>query len=388
MLREVAIIGYLLFFKLFFTIFSLLPQQNKVCLVISFEENALFLYRQLKGQQKVVILHKTSLSEEFKKELDDTQSIPFESKGFANWLRSIYQLATAKWLIVDNYFGFLSTVKFKENVECIQIWHAAGALKTFGLQDKSIKERTPAAKRRFQKVYNQFNQIVVGSEEMAVIFSDSFQVSLDKMLRTGIPRTDLFYDERLKQECTIKFFKEYPALFGKKLILYAPTYRDGQLDNNQLHLDLQKMKQALGDRYSLLIKLHPAVQTENQFEDMCPGFVYDLSAYKRVNELLVVADYLITDYSSLPFEYALLDRPMIFYPYDLEEYRDQRGLMPDYQELVPGPIVYDTDQLIKVIEENNFDFERIQQFSNRWNKYSTGRSAENLVKYIMTEEQD
>ncbi|PFN80571.1 CDP-glycerol--glycerophosphate glycerophosphotransferase [Bacillus sp. AFS076308] len=386
MVRELTIAGYLAVFKVVFTLLKMFPQQKKVSFVISFEENAIHLYRQLRKDNpslEIVLLCASSVTEEFKKEIN-APIIPFETRSIRDWVASLYHLATSKVVIIDNYYGFLSVVNFKKDVECIQIWHAAGALKTFGLKDHSITNRSQAAKRRFQQVYDQFDKIVVGSEEMAAIFSEAFNAPMQRMLRTGIPRTDFFYDQDTMQDIRASIYKKYPLLVGKKLILYAPTYRDGQLDNNEIHLDLKKMQQALQDEYVLLIKLHPAVKTINHYQEQYPNFVADFSAYKRVNELLLVADYLITDYSSLPFEYSLLTKPMIFFPYDLENYRKERGLVHNYETMVPGPVVQDTDQLIKVIEANQFDHQSIKEFSVRWNQYSKGNSSENLVQYIQS----
>ncbi|WP_261380802.1 CDP-glycerol glycerophosphotransferase family protein [Neobacillus bataviensis] len=386
MLRELVIACYLVVFKVVFTLFKMTPQQNKVSFVISFEENAINLYRQLRKHQpslEIVILCKTMVSEEFKQEVN-AKLIPFENNSIRDWMASLFHLATSRVVIIDNYYGFLSVINFKKCVECIQIWHAAGALKTFGLQDHSIINRTQAAKRRFQQVYDHFDKIVVGSEEMGKIFSESFNVPMQRMLRTGIPRTDFFYEQDTKRDITASFFQKHPMLAGKKLILYAPTYRDGQLNNNEIHLDIKKMQKELQDEYVLLIKLHPAVKTINHYEEQYPNFVIDFSRYKRVNELLLVADYLITDYSSLPFEYALLTKPMIFFPYDLENYQKERGLVQNYETIVPGPVVQDTDQLLKVIEANQFDFLSIKEFSDRWNQYSNGNSADSLVHYIQT----
>ena len=384
MLRELAIAGYLAVFKVAFTLLKMFPQPKRVSFVISFEENVIHLYRQLRKHNpslEMVFLCAATVSEEFKQEIN-AQIIPFEKRSIRDWITSVYYLATSKVVIIDNYYGFLSVVNFKKNVECIQIWHAAGALKTFGLKDHSITSRSRAARRRFQQVYDQFDRIVVGSEEMAAIFSEAFNAPVQRMLRTGIPRTDFFYEQDTIHAIKASVYKKYPQLVGKKLILYAPTYRDGQLDNNEIHLDLKKMQQALQDEYVLLIKLHPAVKTINHYEEQYPNFVVDFSAYKRVNELLLMADYLITDYSSLPFEYALLTKPMIFFPYDQDYYRQERGLIHDYEKIVPGPVVHDTDQLIKVIEANQFDEQMIKDFSDRWNRYSKGESSDNLVQYI------
>jgi CDP-glycerol glycerophosphotransferase (TagB/SpsB family) len=386
MLREVVIWCYLVLFKVFFTIFKIFPQQKKVTFVISFEENATFLYRELRHHSpylKITFLCKSSISTEFKNELSDVKVIPFETKNIIDWFVSLYHLSTSQFIIVDNYFGFLATVTFKKNVECIQIWHAAGALKTFGLQDQSIRYRSDSANRRFQQVYDKFHTIVVGSDNMARIFSEAFNVPSQRMLPTGFPRTDFFYEKSTRDAVVTSFYENYPMLVGKKLILYAPTYRDGQLKNSEIHLDIKQMQQKLGSNYFLLIKLHPAVKTKTNYQELFPDFVCDFSAFKRINELLVVTDYLITDYSSLPFEYALLHKPIIFYSYDLAEYREQRGLVKDYEQIVPGPIVYNTNELIEEIVADRFDNQAIKEFSNKWNQYSVGHSAKNLVHYIV-----
>src|SRR5699024_2135011 len=96
-------------------------------------------------------------------------------------------------------------------------------------------------------------------------------------------------------------------------------------------------------------------------------------------DLLVGADILISDYSSIPFEFSLLERPMIFYAYDFYEYAKQRGVWPDYKEKVPGPVVTETNELIEVIRKNKFPVEKILAFQKEWNQYSNANSTENLV---------
>ncbi|WP_040207122.1 CDP-glycerol glycerophosphotransferase family protein [Neobacillus jeddahensis] len=387
MIKEAIIKSYLIYFKLIFNIFKLYPQKNKITLVVSFEENTSFIYREMKRQEipfKIIILSTSPFSYEFRKEIQDTLNIPFEIKNVINWFKSVYHLATSKFVIIDNYFAFLSVINFKRNVECIQVWHAAGALKTFGLQDNSIVYRSKSANKRFRKVYGKFNKVVVGSEEMVSIFKDSFGLPSGNILRTGIPRTDFFYEKAKQEEVKVNFEKNYPRIQGKKIVLYAPTFRDSQLLDFEINLDIEKMYQNLKDNYILFIKLHPAVNTtKKDYKLMYPDFVYDFSSYKRMNELLFIADVLITDYSSIPFEFALLKKPMIFFPYDLEFYKKERGVIENYESVVPGPIHFDTDQIIQSIVKNEYDFGMIQAFSDKWNKYSTGESSKKLVNYIM-----
>ncbi|MBO1913391.1 CDP-glycerol glycerophosphotransferase family protein, partial [Microvirga sp. 3-52] len=108
----------------------------------------------------------------------------------------------------------------------------------------------------------------------------------------------------------------------------------------------------------------------------------DVSAYRNVNHLLLVTDYLLSDYSSMPYEFALLNRPQIFFPYDLESYEEESGFWSSYDEVVPGPIVQSTDEIIELIRQDDFDLEEIAAFSSRWNRYSAGRSARELVDYL------
>jgi teichoic acid glycerol-phosphate primase len=388
MFKEVFIACYLLAFKLFFNIFKISPQKNKITLVVSFEENALFLYREMvrkKVSFDIIFLCKPSIAAEFQKNFNDTIIVPFETDNLIYWFKSLYHLATSKVIIIDNYFAFLSAIKFKRNVECIQLWHAAGALKTFGLKDRSILDRSKKANIRFRKVYEKFDKVVVGSEEMAKIFRASFDLPPENILPTGVPRTDFFYDKEVHKSIKLDFEKKYPSFKGKKLILYAPTFRDTQLENYKIHLDIKKMYQILRMDYILLIKLHPAVKTKHNYHKLYPDFVYDFSFYRGINELLVNVDYLITDYSSIPFEFALLRKPMIFFPYDLEYYQKERGIIQDFVQEVPGPVVFETEDIIKLIINNQFDLDEICEFSNRWNEYSNGISSKELLKYILNQ---
>ncbi|WP_237389769.1 CDP-glycerol glycerophosphotransferase family protein [Bacillus sp. USDA818B3_A] len=387
-IKEVVIATYLLLFKCVFFFFSLSPQKQKVVFVVSFEENAYYIHQEMVMRNvpfEIVFLCKPSLLKNLQSKLPDTKIIPFEAPKVFFWFQSIYHLATAKVVIVDNYFAFLSSIKFKRNVECFQVWHAAGALKKFGLKDKSTSNRRNAAIKRFKKVYEKFNKIVVGSEEMADIFMECFDVPSENILRMGIPRTDFFYEEDNQEKVKSLLYKEHPFLKDKKVILYAPTFRDTQLDHFKFELDIEKMYSELKEDYVLLIKLHPAVKYNSDLQTLYPEFLYDFSKYKGINELLVVTDYLITDYSSIPFEFALLNKPMIFYPYDLEEYQLQRGVIPNYIEQVPGPVVFKTEEIINRLKRDQFDLGQVYEFSNRWNRYSNGKSSGNLVQYIIAQ---
>ncbi|MGE6257441.1 CDP-glycerol glycerophosphotransferase family protein [Heyndrickxia sporothermodurans] len=383
-IRDILIWGYLTFFKIFFYIFSVLPLKNKTTFVISFGDNAIYIYEEMMKQKvkhDVVFLYKKSCKYNLQV-YDSLTSIPFESFQLINEIKSIYHLATSKIIIVDNYFGFLSSIQLKKDVECIQVWHAAGAIKKFGLQDQSISKRTQKDINRFLNVYKQFNKIVVGSNFMGNIFIQAFNVTNDELMKTGVPRTDLFFNEKKMDLIKSKLISENPNLNNKKVILYAPTFRDDQLDHYELSLDLRLLYEKLGNEYVVLLRLHPAIKSRIIFEEEYPGFVYDYSSFIDINELFLITDILISDYSSVPFEFALLERPMLFYAYDLEEYQKSRGLWEDYQKMVPGPIARTSFDVVNIIENELFDKQQIKDFSLKWNEFSNGNASEKLVKYL------
>src|SRR5699024_8982588 len=247
-------------------------------------------------------------------------------------------------VFVDNYYHFLAVTDFHPHVECVQLWHAAGAIKQFGLKDHKVNKESAYARKRFRRVYDRFSHVVVGSEKMADVFQESFGLSNEQMLKTGVPRTDFFYDNDEINYVKHLMYMEFPIFKQKKVILYAPTYRDGEFNVSTLHLDIKKMYDQLKYDYVLLLKLHPAVN--GTFENKHPGFAFNMSNYPNVNHLLTIADVLVTDYSSVPFEYSILRKPMIFYPYDLDVYEKVRGLQDSYEQFVPGPVVAHTEELI------------------------------------------
>lgn len=383
--RELIIECYLLFFKIVFSLFNLFPVKEKLTFVITFGDNSRYVYDEIIKQKipvDVVILCKGAGSYYFEG-AEEITLIPLESRNVLHFFKTVYHLATSRYVLIDNYFGFLAAVKFKKNVECIQLWHASGAIKKFGLEDQSIRNRSKRARDRFKKVYRNFHKVVVGSDIMADIFMKAFDLTRKNILYTGIPRTDFFYNDGLKREIIEKFELNYPELMQKKRILYTPTYRDGELDVFELKLDLKQMKYDLGNDYVILLRLHPAIKKAVNYSQVYSDFVYDFSSQKYdINELLLIADYLITDYSSIPYEFSILNKPMIFFAYDLESYQNERGLWDQYDKMVPGQVVKSNEEIISLVNENSFDMARISEYASEWNKYSNGDSSKNLVNYM------
>ncbi len=386
MAREIAITLYLIVFKMIFALAKGFPIKKKVVFVVSFSENNQRIWKEMMRQDvpcRVIFLATDKMYPIFSRE-QEAETLLFEVKHPVQFLKGIYHLATSKVVLVDNYYGFMAVSDFKKEVTCIQLWHANGAIKKFGLQDPSNEMRSAKAISRFKKVYAKFNKIIVGSEAMADVFREAFGAKEEQFARTGIPRTDPFFDKPKQRRIVDKLYGKFPYLRGKKVVLYAPTYREQDLVAFRLQLDLEKIVPSLPEGMILLVKLHPAVRDRMVIPEAMKDKVFDVSTYAGMNELLFVSDILITDYSSIPFEYSLLGKPMIFYLYDHESYLMERGVWEDYKTSLPGPVAYTTQEVTSILLENSFNEKSasVGEFCKKWNQYSHGHSSTNVVNLI------
>lgn len=190
------------------------------------------------------------------------------------------------------------------------------------------------------------------SEYEANIFSRVFNIEREKFLLCGLPRNDslVFNTEEKKQ-----LMREKIGLpLSKKVILYAPTFREYERDNKYNvilapPIDFRKWKEEIGDEYVVLLRAHYEVGTILNVEGV-NEFVFDVSDYPELNDLMIASDILISDYSSIFFDFSILDRPMLSYTYDYEKYAEQRGLYFDIREVLQGGAVTEDELLNKITE--------------------------------------
>lgn len=144
----------------------------------------------------------------------------------------------------------------------------------------------------------------------------------------------------------------------------------------------------ISNDYVFIFKMHPFERGKINIDEKLSSRVFDMS-HEELNELLVIADLLITDYSSLIFEYAILQKPMIFFSYDLGKYEnDLRGFYYNYIDFVPGPIAYTTEEVVELINKNQWDFEAIKKFAIRFNEHFDGKVTERFINEVLFEEEN
>ncbi len=289
--------------------------------------------------------------------------------------------ATSKIVILDEFTPQIHYIDLRPQTKLIQLWHACGAFKTFGFTRLSKPKGSPQPTRN----HRSYDYVTVSSTYCKKCHSEGFGISTDNVVATGIPRTDVFFDEEYKKNARDKFFTEHPQFAGKKIVLFAPTFR-GMVKETAFYptemFDLNTVCRELPDEYVFIVKHHPFVNDKQPIPEKYKDRIVDLSEDTELNDLLFVTDVIITDYSSLVFEASLLDIPMIFYVFDLEKYVNERDFYFDFKLYAPGKIVYSQEQLINVIENNDFCTEKIKPFADMFFDHRDGKSTQRVVDLI------
>lgn len=276
----------------------------------------------------------------------------------------------------------------KKNQVYIQTWHGT-PLKKLGYDIEASSGNAMNSLKDIRKKYisdsKRYTYMISPSKFCTEKFISAFNIKDKNIVKEiGYPRNDFLVNFNQKDVNKIK--KNLKLNNNKKIILYAPTWRDNQHDSKlgytyNIEIDFDNLQTELEEDYVILFRVHYLVANSFNF-DKYKGFIYDVSDYDDINDLYIISDILVTDYSSVFFDYAVLKRPIIFYMYDLDEYRDNmRNFYIDLNEL-PGNIVNNQKELVKEIYGcSNFKYnERYKKFNNKFNYLEDGKSSERLCE--------
>lgn len=299
-------------------------------------------------------------------------------------LKSIYALATSRYFIIDDFYFPVYVIKPRKGTDIIQLWHAVGAFKKFGLS--IVNKSFGPSKEYLQhvRVHSNYSKVYVSSGNVTPYYAEAFGMEEDKIFPLGVPRTDFFFDIDKIKEAQEKFYLQYPEVINKKILLYAPTFRGKSHDPEKIPcpINIGQLRAVLGDEYVLLIHLHPYMQQSSWIQEKDKSFALMINEKLTIEELMAVADILITDYSSIIFDYSLLEKPILFYADDLEEYLQERDFYFDYQSFIPGPLFDETVSLGDWILNEKYDPTNIVKFKKDFFDYLDGKSAERIVNHI------
>lgn len=298
----------------------------------------------------------------------------------------IFDMATAACVFVNESNSLFGSFKLRKETKLIQVWHACGAFKKWGysVADKVFGDDKKTLER--YSAHSNYTLVPVSGKRVCWAYEEAFglQNKSEIVKPIGVSRTDVYFQKGKKQKAYDKLQNLEKFVAGRKIILYAPTFR-GNIRTAKApdRMDFKKMQQLQGE-YVIFIKNHPFVKEKTVLPAECQSFCMEISEQFSIEDLIIIADICITDYSSIIFEYALMQRPMLFFAYDLEQYYDERGFYYPYKEFVPGPIVYTTEEIVEwVMRIEQFDRKRLQIFCEQYMSGCDGHSTERILEYVL-----
>ncbi|MBQ9531931.1 MAG: CDP-glycerol glycerophosphotransferase family protein [Eubacterium sp.] len=285
-----------------------------------------------------------------------------------NIFRSLYHLSTSRVCVIDGYWPAVSMLRHKKTLTVVQLWHAMGKIKESGYKSLNKKSGRNPKIAKAMAMHRNYDVIIAGGKAWNKFYCESFDVSEDVLLNCGLPRID--YLLSTKEENREKILTAYPQLKDKTVLLYAPTFRKGW------NADWSSFAEGLDfDKYALIVKNHPNQKLTLTSDCLtCDEFSSD--------ELLSVCDYLITDYSAIAVEGALLDVKTLYYVYDYEKYIENNGLNIDLFEEMPGCVFKTSEDLIKALEEE-YPKQALENYKKKFLPENLGTSTETIGNYII-----
>ena len=358
---------YLLVFylNLVYFILKLLPTKNKIVFISRQTDKPSLDFRLLKKEIETIdkSIKIVFVTKKMKKNLFDG------IKNIINIFIQLYHLATSKVCITDGYNISISVLKHKKKLKVFQIWHSLGAIKKFGYQSLNADKSKKIAK--VLKMHKNYDYITCSSNEMIKYFSKSFNYKKEKFIPIGLPRIDYLLKNTKKNKKKIYF--AYPEFKNKKIILYAPTFRD----NN--YYKINELIEAIDlKKYILIIKIHPNMNYKINYKKN----VYTCDEFTTL-QLLSIANHVITDYSGISIEASVLDKPVYLYVYDLKEYSKNPGININLKKELPNYVFKDEKELYKSLNSNTYNIDVIKRFKQKYVPYYDGMITRRLANIII-----
>ena len=289
----------------------------------------------------------------------------------------MYNVATSIIVILDGYQIVISVLNHKKDLKVVQLWHALGSLKKFGYSIMDKGEGSKSSIIHKMNMHKNYDIVLSSSKIAKNNFAEAFNMKKNKVVVMGLPRIDFLQSDKYRKMTIDKIFKQYPSLDnGKKQIVYVPTFRKNAQDGVRVEDIVSRVDYT---KYNLIVKLHhdkELVYTDNKenvvFGNIATGM-----------EFLHIADYVITDYSAITFEALIAGKPVYYYVYDYENYKNARDMYIDFKDEMPGVISENPDEILQAIQ-NDVRFEKkTEEFIKKYVSTCEKNNTAELAKYIL-----
>lgn len=303
------------------------------------------------------------------------------SQSKFSWFSVIKKLAQSGIVVIDDHAPVLDWLHLAEDTKVVQLWHAGAGFKSSGYSRWGhLGCPSPVSCHR------QYAFGIAGSKNIAPFFSEVWGINDEQVLPTGMPRMDEFLDAGYREKTTRDLYEKYPMAKGKKVILFAPTYR-GKNKKNAYYpyekIDFEKLYQLCGDEYVVFFKMHPWVSQAVPIKKKYSDKFIDVGKYPKINDLFYITELLITDYSSNIFEYSLMRKPMLFFAYDKTQYSLSRGFHRAYEESAPGKVCYTFEEVLTAIQNKDFEYEKVEEYVEHHFDYIDSNASDRVIDWII-----
>ena len=284
-------------------------------------------------------------------------------------------LATSEYIFLNDNFLPMGKLNFHKKAVITQLGHAEGAFKKFGLhipQNDTLRKAEIAANSKL-------SYVICSSDSVRKIYAEAFGVDEKNVLPLGAPRVDYLKNDANQKKALEEIHEKYPQTRNKKILLYAPTFRDEPKRDKEIlkNFNIPAVKKALGNEYEIFVRLHPQIHISNRDAEGTT----DVTDYPDVRKLILASDVLVTDYSSICMDFSLLSKKTVFFAYDLQWYTERRDFYFDYESFVPGLVAKTTDELIYAVKAD-FPAERNEKFKSFNFSFDDDQSAKRVVDRI------
>ena len=273
--------------------------------------------------------------------------------GF-HMLKQMYHIATSKAVILDSYCICISILKHKKNLKVIQMWHSVGTMKKFGYDILDQEEGNSSKMAHALKMHKNYTDVLCAGIGYKHDLVRQFNCDPGIIRIIPLPRLDLLSDKKLMDETKAKIYKKYPILKKKKNIIYVPTFRK---DETEFEKHINKLISLVDfKKYNLIVSLHPLsiVKIKNKNVIISKEF--------SSMDMILVSDYVITDYSCILYEAGFIGKPLYFDAFDYDEYNENRSLNIDYFNDLPGVVTRNIEDIINAINEDKYDYKELHDF--------------------------